>query len=137
MTTSVNLRRLIRACVDDERTLRHERRFVDAGRGKTLARLAHEREHFISELERFSGGSRRHDGSWPELLREAGRNIWVKAAGVNNGDAVAACRHSRARTESLYDDAMQWTWPDEVRRLLETQRGRLHDEALALNRLQF
>src|SRR5579859_6187239 len=103
-----------------------------------LTRLAGEREQFVAELERLGERpQRRPNGSWAELLREAGRNVWVAAVGRNDGDAIATCRHSRARTEARYDDAMQRPWPDEIRRVLDAQRGRLHAEADELNRLQF
>ena len=132
------LRKLIRTCVDDERTLLHERKFVDAGRAETLTRLAREREQFVGDLERLGEGSPHGpNGSWTELLREAGRTIWVAAAGRNNGDAIATCRHSRARTEARYDDAMQGPLPDEIRSVLAEQRRRVHDEADELSQLQF
>ncbi len=132
------LRKLIRACVDDERTLQHERRFVDAGRAETFTRLARERSQFVEELERLGGRApSRPNGSWAELLREAGREVWVAAAGRNNGDAVAACRHSRARTQARYDSAMQGSLPDEIRRALGEQLRRIRAEAHELIRLQF
>jgi hypothetical protein len=137
MKTSQVLRKLIRACVDDERTLLHERKFVDAERGEALTRLAREREQFVADLERLAGRRQPHDGSWRELSREVERGVWVAAAGRNVGDAIASCRHSRARTEALYDEALQASWPDEIQCLLAAQRGRLHDEADQLNKLQF
>jgi hypothetical protein len=63
--------------------------------------------------------------------------VVVTARGRNKGDAVATCRHSRARTEAVYDEALQATWPAETRRLIEAQRERLQAEELELNRLQF
>ncbi len=138
MKTSKILRELIRACVDDERTLQHERTFTDAGRAEPLTRLAHERTQFIEELEGFGEPAQnRPIGSWAEFFRELGRDVWVAAAGRNNGDAIATCRRSRARTEARYDGAMQRPLPDDVRNVLATQRLRLQDEADALNRLQF
>jgi hypothetical protein len=137
MTTSDVLRKLTRACVDDGRTLRHESRFVGAAQAEALARLAHEREQFVTELERLAKGEQPHDGSWSELSREAERDVWVAAAGHNSGDAIASCRHSRARTEALYDEALQGSWPDEIQRVLAAQRRRLHEEADELNKLQF
>jgi hypothetical protein len=138
MKTSDTLRKLIRACVDDERTLRHESKFVDARRAEVLARLAGEREQFVADLERLGGREQPHDGSWTELLREAERDLWVAAgAGRNVGDAIKSCRHSRARTEALYDEALQASLPEELRRTIAEQRRRLHDEALELNHLEF
>jgi hypothetical protein len=137
MSTSSALRKLIRACVDDERTLRHESKLVDAVRGAALTRLAQEREHFVTALELLGKCERPHDGSWRELSREVERNLWVAAADLNKGDAIASCRHSRARTEALYDDALRASWPDEIQRVLAAQRNRLHDEADVLNELQF
>jgi hypothetical protein len=69
-------------------------------------------------------------------LREGARDVWVSAAGPNCGDAIGACRHSRARTEERYDEALQMPWPDEIRRVLAAQRHRLHDEASELIQLQ-
>jgi hypothetical protein len=138
MKTSRLLRKLIRACVDDERTLQHERHFVDSGRGVTLTRLARERQQFVVDLAALAEpGQSGPDGSWSELLREVGRNMQVAAAGRNSGDAVATCRHSRSRTEACYDRALQSFWPAEMRCMLESQQGRLHEEADELNRLQF
>ena len=137
MMTSDVLRRLVRACVDDGRTLRHESKLVDQVRAQALMRLAGEREQFVTDLERLAGREQPHDGSWGELSREARRNVWVAAAGRNSGDAITSCRHSRARTESVYDEALQASWPDEVKRVLAAQRRRLHDEADELIQLQF
>jgi hypothetical protein len=61
----------------------------------------------------------------------------VAAAGRNNGDAITSCRHSRARTEALYEEALRVSWPEEIHRVLTEQRRRLGDEADELNRLQF
>jgi hypothetical protein len=137
MKTSNAIRKLIRACVDDERTLRHECKFVDAGRAETLTRLACERGQFVADLERLGEGAQSHKRSWAELSREVARDIWVAAAGRNNGDAISTCRHSRARTEAHYDEALQRFWPDEVLRVLEAQRRRLLDDADVLTKLQF
>jgi hypothetical protein len=137
MKTDAVLGKLIRGCVDDECTLRHEFRHVEGRCAETLARLAHEREQFVEQLERLGGPQQPHEGSWAELTREARRSLWVTAAGRNNGDAIATCRQSRARTEALYDEALQAPWPDETRRLIEAQKQRLHDEAVELDQLQF
>lgn len=137
MTVSDVLRKLIRACVDDECTLRHESTLVDAGRAEALTRLARERERFVGDLERLAECAQPHYGSWSELSREAKRNVWVAAAGRNSGDAIASCRRSRARTEARYDEALQSPWPDEVQRVLAAQRRRLHDETDELARIQF
>jgi hypothetical protein len=137
MTTSDVLRRLIRACVDDGHTLRHESKLVDQVRAEALTRLAGEREQFVMELERLAKCEQPHGGSWGELSREARRNLWVAAAGRNSGDAISSCRHSRARTEAVYDEALQASWPDEIQRVLAAQRRRLHDEADELIQLQF
>ena len=123
--------------MDDERTLRHESTFVDAGRAEALLRLARERERFIADLERLGDCEESDGGSWSELSRETARDIWVTAAGRNNGDAIRTCRHSRARTEALYDEALQASWPDEVLRVLEAQRRRLVDGIDELNSLRF
>jgi hypothetical protein len=137
MTTSDVLRKLIRGCVDDGRTLRHESKFVDPRHVKALTRLASEREQFATDLERVAKREQPRDGSWDELAREAERDIWLAAAGANRGDAIASCRRSRARTEALYDEALQGSWPDEIQRVLAAQRRRLHEEADELNQLQF
>jgi hypothetical protein len=137
MKTSDVLRNLVRACVDDECTLRHEFKLVDGKCAEALARLAHEREHFVEELERLGGSQQAHDGSWTELSREMGRSLWVTAVGPNNGDAITTCRHSRARTEAVYDEALRTPWPEDTRRVIEAQRRLLHEEELELDRLQF
>jgi hypothetical protein len=137
MKTSDALRKVIRACLDDEHTLQHERKFVDSKRAEALTRLAQEREQFVADLERLGDRKQgRPSGSWAELLLEAARDVWVSAAGPNCGDAIGACRHSRARTEERYDEALQKPWPDEIRRVLAAQRRRLHDEASELIQLQ-
>ncbi len=132
------LQKLIRACVDDERMLQHESKLVDARRAEALQRLAHEREQFIADLARLDSPTPRHQpGSWAELAREAGRDVWVLAAGRNTGDSIATCRHSRARTEKRYEKAMESPWSDDVRRVLAAQKRRLHGEADELIHLQF
>jgi hypothetical protein len=137
MMTSDLLRRLIRACVDDGRTLRHESKLVDEVRAEALMRLAREREQFVMDLERLAKCEQPHDGSWGELSRETRRNVWVAAAGRNSGDAITSCRRSRARTEAVYDEALQASWPDEIQRVLAAQRHRVHGEADELIQLQF
>ena len=137
MTTSEVLLKLIRACVDDGRTLRHEAKFVDGARAEALARLVAEREEFAMHLERLAKRELPHDGSFSELAREVERDVWVAAAGRNVGDAIASCRRSRARTEAVYDEALATTWPDEIQRVLAAQRCRLQKEADELNQLQF
>lgn len=137
MTTTNALQKLIRACVDDGRTLRHESKFVGGLRAAALTRLARERELFVTDLERLAKREQPHDGSWSELAREAERDVWVAAAGRNSGDAITSCRQSRARTEALYDRALQGSWPEEMRSVLAEQHRRLHDEADELIRLQF
>jgi hypothetical protein len=137
MTTSDVLRKLIRACVDDGRTLRNESKFVDPGRFKVLMRLACERERFAADLEHLAKCEQPHDGSWGELAGEAKRDVCVAAAGRNSGDAIASCRRSRARTEALYDEALQGSWPDEIQRMLAAQQRCIHEEADELNQLQF
>src|SRR5579859_6580067 len=138
MKTTKILRELIRACVDDQWALQHERAFADARAAKTLTRLAQERAQFVEQLERLGEPAHgRPTLSWAEFFRELGRDLWVGAAGRNNGDAIATCRRSRARTEARYDGAMQGPLPDEIRSVLAVQRSRLQDEADELNRLQF
>ncbi len=137
MTPSKALRKLIRACVDDECTLRHESTLVDPLRADALTHLARERERFVMDLERLAETQQPHDGSWSELSREARRNVWVAAAGPNSGDAIWSCRRSRARTEARFDKALKSSWPAEIQRLLVAQRCRLRDEADELVALQF
>jgi hypothetical protein len=137
MKTADVLRKLIRACVDDERTLQHERGFVDGGRGAALSRMARERQQFVQDLALLAvPGQSDPSGSWAELLREVGRNVQVAAAGRNSGDSIATCRRSLQRTEACYDRALQRSWPAEMQRVLESQQGLLHEEASELNRLQ-
>jgi uncharacterized protein (TIGR02284 family) len=136
MTTVDPLRTVILACVDDERTLRHEAQFVDARHAETFARLARERGQCVTELERLVAHREPHDGSWTELAREAVHNVQVTVGGRNARDAILACRHSRARAEAAYDRALQQTWPEEIARVLVAQRARTHDEADELDGLQ-
>ena len=137
MKTAHLLRRVIRACVDDERTLQHEQRFVDdARRSGTLGRLVRERRQFLQDLTKLAApGQSGPTGSWAELLREVGRSLQVAAGGRNSKDAIASCRHSRARTEASYDRALEASWPAETQRVLEFQRGRLQEETRELNGL--
>jgi hypothetical protein len=137
MKASHVLRKLVRGCVDDERTLRRECKFVDASRTEALTRLAREREQFVVDLERLGKFVQPHDGSWAERWREWGRSLWVTAAGRNNGDAIAECRRSRARTEALYDQALQTSQPNDITRVLAAQRRQISDETDELTMLQF
>jgi hypothetical protein len=135
--TTNALRKLIRACVDDERTLLHECKFVGPGYAQALTRMARERGQFVADLERMGQCPLPHDGSWTELSREVGRDIWVTAAGRNLGDAITTCRHSLSRTEARYDEVLQNSWPDEIKDMLEGQRRRLRDETAELIKLEF
>jgi hypothetical protein len=132
------LERLIGACIDDERTLRHESRFVGPGRRAELLRLAFERQQFADELRILSEGRRggsRAGGSFWERLREFARSLRVVAGGPNSGDAIAACRRSGDRTEAHYARAIAWTWSEHVVPTLLAQRSRMreqHDELLAM-----
>jgi hypothetical protein len=138
MTTPTLLDTVIRACVDDERTLQNERRFVDDWRAATLTRLASERDRFVADLEQLAASpTPRPSASWAELLREGMRGVWVTAAGQNCGDAIASCCRSRTRTEDCYDSAMQAAMPDAVRFVLAGQRSRLHEAEGELNRIRF
>ena len=132
------LQKLIRACIDDERMLQHESKLVDARRAGPLQKLARERAQFAADLGRFeSRAPQRPPGSWAELLREAGRSVFVFTFGRNTGDSIASCRRSRARTEKRYEKALEERWSGEARHVLTTQRLRLHAEADALVHLQF
>jgi hypothetical protein len=132
------LRKLISAFVDDERTLLHERNFVDGGHTGTLTRLARKRAQFVVELQQLVGPTqRRADGSWSELLREAGRSLKVAVAGRNNGDAIATCRQSSARIEARFDQTMRSPWPDSIRQMMEAQQCCLEDDSAELDQLQF
>jgi hypothetical protein len=91
MNTTDVLRDLVAACVDDERTLLHERRFVDTGRAGALRRLARERALFARDLEWVCDHRMpRGRGSLVEMAREVGREAWVAAIGRNTGDAIAS-----------------------------------------------
>ena len=132
------LRMLIGACLDDERMLRHELKFVGTVRAEALGRLAKERGEFVAELRRLANPTRdRPNGSWTEMLREGMRSLWVGAAGYNSGDAIASCRRSHARTEARYEQALRTSWSDEMQRVVVRQSGRIHTEAHELVRLQF
>jgi hypothetical protein len=136
MNSTDALRKLIRACVDDERTLRHESTVVGATRADTLTRLASQRRKFVTDLEEIQEHEEPHDGSWRELSREAARDVWVAAAGRNEGDAIAACRHSSTRTAAVYEEAMQMPWRGETLRLLSAQQRALKDDAELLDHLE-
>jgi hypothetical protein len=137
MKTPSLLGTVIRACVDDERTLQSERRFVDDGRAATLKRLAAERGRFVTDLAQLAQSARPRQSSWAELLREGVRGVWVIAAGRNSGDAIASCRRSLARTEDRYDKAMLGPLPLAVRSVLALQRSRLRETEGELNRIRF
>jgi hypothetical protein len=133
------LQKLIRACVDDQRMLQHESKLVDTQRADALQRLARERGRFVADLDRLEphAARRRSIGSWVELLREAGRDVFVFALGRNTGDSFAICRRSCARTEARYDKALEGSWSDDARHVIAAQRRRLHEEADELVHLQF
>jgi hypothetical protein len=137
MDTLRVLRRLMRACLDDERTLLREGKLVDARRAVALERMAHQRDDFLVSLEALAAHRRPSTGTWSDLLREAWRDLWVVLAGRNNGDAIATCRQSNARMEARYDVALRGPWSKNARRLLESQRAMIEGERTELNQLQF
>ena len=129
---------LIRACVDDERTLHHECGFVDDSRRVVLSRLAAERTRFAEQLRRLAGTEGADStGSWRELMRELRRSIRVVAGGPNSSDAVSACRRSRERTEAVYDRVLGLPWPKQTLSTLREQRDRIREERRELIGIQF
>lgn len=133
MNEENTIRGLIRACVDDQRTLLHESKRVGGTLGTTLGKFAHERGDFMTELERLAKRpGRRPSGSLAEHVREAARAIWVLGCGPNQGDAIASCRHSRARTQAHYDQAMRREWPAATRDVLAEHSRRLDGEGQQL-----
>lgn len=133
MNQENTIRGLIRACVDDQRTLLHEATLVGAGLGARLGQLAHDRGLFLTDLEHLAPESRaRPGGSVAEHVREAARDLWVLGCGRNHGDALAVCRHSRARTQARYEEALRHTWPSHIAWLLGEQSRLLEAEAQEL-----
>ena len=129
---------LIRACVDDERTLHHECGFVDDHRRVVLSRLAAERTRFAEQLRQLAGTEGADTtSSWRELMREVRRSIRVVAGGPNNSDSVSACRRSRDRTEAVYERVLDLPWPKQALSTLLEQRDRIHDERKDLIAIQF
>lgn len=137
MNDESTIRGLIRACVDDQRTLLHESKLVGTPLGATLGKFAHERDLFLTDLEQLAKAARRPSGSLAEHVREAAREIWVLGCGPNHGDAIAVCRHSRARTQARYEEALRRDWPSGARSMLAEQNRRLEAEADELRDLQF
>jgi hypothetical protein len=144
MTKSTAIRQLIGACIDDEFTLKHESRLVDARRRGVLTRLAQERARSIDELRAARGDTRiarseeRPDSrSWGERLREFIRSLRVFAGGPDSGDAVAECRRSRDRTESAYFRAGSLPWAKEGLALLRVHEDHLERARSALIAIQF
>ena len=137
MNPADTFRKLIHACVDDERTLRHESTVVSTRHADTLTRLASQRAQFVAALEQIQASGQPHDGSWGELSREAARDVWVAAAGRNEGDAITACRHSSTRTAAVYDEAMLLPWQGETLSVLSAQQRSLRDDAELLNKLEY
>jgi uncharacterized protein (TIGR02284 family) len=111
--------KVIRACLDDERTLVQRSKLVDAERSELLIRMADERRRFAEELEQFNGQGSRE--SWGTVARELESNLWARVVGRNTGDAVAACRRSQRRTEARYDQVLKLVLPTEVRAALMIQ----------------
>jgi hypothetical protein len=140
MRTSNGLKRLIVACLDDERTFRNESRFVHESRRIVLGNLASERAGFAKQLRVAGGASHADDRAsrpWSSVLRGLARRIRVAAGGPNSGDAIAECRHSQDRTEGLYDQVVGLPWSKEVLSTLREQRSRIHDVHAELMALQF
>ncbi len=127
MHSSTVIAKVIESCLEDERTLVRERKLVDAQKRAVLTRLADDRRRFSEELGRLNGpspwGGR---GSWSALLRELGSDLWVRAAGRNAGDAIAACRRSQHRTDACYEKALELEWPSELKAALSAQHERVH-----------
>ena len=137
MKMSNGIEQLVGACVDDKRTLEREIAEVGARNRPMLSKLAAERGRFESELRALGGGAARHGGSPMELFRELRRRVERAATGPSNSDAVAACRRSLRRTEARYDEALQLSWPDDVRAVLLSQRSQLHDDRAELISIQY
>jgi len=138
MNTSKEIAKLIDACLDDERMLEHESRFVSPERARVLRVLAAERGRFIDEL-RGVGGIRdtREHGSWRELGRELSRDLRVALGLGNGGDAIAACRRSCKRTEARFERALDLPWPTPSRAVIEGQHARIHATRDELSAVEF
>jgi len=138
MGTSPAVAKVIQSCLDDERTLVQESHRLDPQREAVLIRLADERRRFAEELERFNGQASRE--SWSSLAREAGETVsrvWMRLAGRNAGDAVAACRRSQRRTELRYESVLALELPQELKTALMNQRERVHAAGDDLAKLEY
>ncbi len=80
---------------------------------------------------------REHGGSWAELSRELGRGLRVAFGFPSDGDSIAACRQSCARTERRFDKALELALPDALRAVVVEQRGRLTTAHDALRAIQY
>jgi hypothetical protein len=135
MGTSPAVAKVIQSCLDDERTLVQESHRLDPQREAVLIRLADERRRFAEELERFNGQASRE--SWSSLAREVGNKLWIRLAGRNAGDAVAACRRSQRRTELRYESVLALELPQELKTALMNQRERVHAAGDDLAKLEY
>ena len=137
MRNSKGLQRLIIGCLDDERALHYESGIVHHNHRLVLSRLADERVQFADRLRALGEPGAHETRSWRGALRELLRAVRVLVGGRNNGDSVAACRRSCARTEALYDQAVKLQWSQPILPTLLEQREHLRRSCGELLGLQF
>jgi hypothetical protein len=135
MRTSPAVAKVIQSCLDDERMLVQKSHGLDPPRAAVLVRLADERRRFAEELERFNGQASRE--SWSSLAREVASKAWMRLAGGNAGDLVAACRRSQQRTELRYERALALALPQALRTALVSQRERVHAAGDELAKIEY
>jgi len=129
---STTIAKVIEARFDDERTLVHGSKHVDARKSALLTRLADERRRFSEELERLTGPIDRGTlGSWGGLAWELSDNLRARVLGRST-EAVAACRRSQHRTEARYAKALELPLPTALHAALVAQHSRVHHAAREL-----
>ena len=139
MRSSNAIRKVIDACLDDERMLEHESHTVGSRRSAVLHGLAIKRAAFAEQLRQIAGtrGAGSRNGSWTELGRELGRSVRTAVGGPSDSDAITACRRSCRRTESRFDAALALGLPPALHAILVEQRAELDRDMTALVALQY
>lgn len=135
------IRRLVRACRNDERTLRFEGDFVRSReRRALLGEIAAERADFVRALEELEppAGAHRPEGSPFAAVGRVGRAMRGHLGVRTDGDAVAHCRGSLGRTAALYERVLALPGIDpRMLSLLNDQHARVADEHRQLAYAQF
>jgi uncharacterized protein (TIGR02284 family) len=132
------IRRLVVACNDDAHVHDAAALVVRGDGGIRLAARAARRLCFAHDLAAMVwnfGGPPDHGPSTRAMLRGVARQVRSWIVGENAGDAYTACACAEARTEKLYEAALEADLPRATKDVVARQLREVASDRLELRRL--